>query len=221
MTTEVKKIFLLISGAIFMVILGAWGMWVTSKLVSPTVVPVTIPVPPLPPAETSASAQPPQTQQPSVPAEQTSTAATPDFALAKVIRVEPHYITRSIPYHQCHYVCRIVYERGDYDTSGAGALLGGVAGGLAGHQIGAGNGQIAATIGGSILGALVGNQVEENVSEPHAYRVCNTICHEYYSQRTERDGYRVTYTYNGHIGSMITREPPTSDTVPLSLSPVK
>jgi uncharacterized protein YcfJ len=223
MNTEVKKIFLLISGAIFMIVLGAWGMWVTNRIISAsTIVPVTIPTPPPLPTE----APPTQTipslpeQQPA-PAQPASASPTPNFALAKVIRVVPHYITRSIPYHRCYYVCHIIYERGDYDTSGAGALIGGVAGGLAGNQIGAGNGRIAATIGGSILGALVGNQMEENVSEPRPYRVCHTVCHEYYSHQTIRDGYRVTYSYNGQEGSLITKEPPTSDTVPLSLTPVK
>jgi len=53
-----------------------------------------------------------------------------------------------------------VEEQGQ--TSGAGAVIGGVAGGVIGHQIGSGRGNTVATIAGAGVGALAGNQVEKN-----------------------------------------------------------
>lgn len=47
-------------------------------------------------------------------------------------------------------------------TSGAGALLGGVIGAVVGNQIGRGSGRTAATGVGAVGGALIGNQVEKN-----------------------------------------------------------
>jgi outer membrane lipoprotein SlyB len=53
-----------------------------------------------------------------------------------------------------------VEEQGQ--TSGAGAVIGGVAGGVIGHQIGSGRGNTVATIAGAGVGALAGNKIEKN-----------------------------------------------------------
>ena len=48
------------------------------------------------------------------------------------------------------------------ESSGAGAVLGGIAGGVLGHQVGSGRGNTAATVVGAAGGAYVGNEVEKN-----------------------------------------------------------
>ena len=45
-------------------------------------------------------------------------------------------------------------------TSGAGAVLGGLAGAVLGHQIGGGSGRSAATVIGAFGGAIAGNSIE-------------------------------------------------------------
>ena len=47
-------------------------------------------------------------------------------------------------------------------TSGAGAVLGGIAGGVLGHQIGGGSGRSAATVLGAFGGAIAGNSIEQS-----------------------------------------------------------
>lgn len=47
-------------------------------------------------------------------------------------------------------------------TSGAGAVLGGLAGAVLGHQIGGGSGRSAATVLGAVGGAIAGNSIEGN-----------------------------------------------------------
>ena len=55
---------------------------------------------------------------------------------------------------------RTVQHKGE--SSGAGAVLGGIAGGVIGHQVGSGRGNTAATVVGAAGGAYVGNEVEKN-----------------------------------------------------------
>jgi len=55
---------------------------------------------------------------------------------------------------------RTVTQKGE--SSGAGAVLGGIAGGVLGHQVGSGRGNTAATVVGAAGGAYVGNEVEKN-----------------------------------------------------------
>lgn len=52
--------------------------------------------------------------------------------------------------------------RGGKNTSGAGAVVGGLAGALLGNQIGSGSGRAVATAAGAVGGAVVGNNVEQN-----------------------------------------------------------
>lgn len=49
-------------------------------------------------------------------------------------------------------------------TSGAGAVVGGVLGAVVGNQIGSGNGRAAATVLGGVGGAVLGNKVEKSRS---------------------------------------------------------
>lgn len=52
--------------------------------------------------------------------------------------------------------------RAENQTSGGGALLGGVIGAVVGRQIGSGSGRSAGTLVGAVGGAVIGNQIEKN-----------------------------------------------------------
>ncbi len=60
------------------------------------------------------------------------------------------------------HVENIELIKAENQTSGAGALLGGVIGAVVGNQIGKGSGRTAATGVAAVGGALIGNQVEKN-----------------------------------------------------------
>ena len=53
-----------------------------------------------------------------------------------------------------------VTEKGE--STGGGAVVGGILGGVLGHQVGSGRGNTAATIIGAGAGAYAGNEVEKN-----------------------------------------------------------
>lgn len=52
--------------------------------------------------------------------------------------------------------------RAENQTSGGGAVLGGLVGAVVGRQIGSGTGRSAGTLVGAVGGALIGNQIEKN-----------------------------------------------------------
>ena len=52
--------------------------------------------------------------------------------------------------------------RADSNSSGGGAVVGGLVGALLGNQVGSGSGRTAATVVGAVGGAVVGNNVEQN-----------------------------------------------------------
>lgn len=51
--------------------------------------------------------------------------------------------------------------RGESQTSGGGALLGGLIGAVVGRQVGSGSGRTAGTVVGAAGGAIIGNQIEK------------------------------------------------------------
>lgn len=58
------------------------------------------------------------------------------------------------------------------DTTGAGAVVGGLLGAAVGNQVGGGDGKKAATVVGAVGGAVVGNNVEKNrAREVVGYRI--------------------------------------------------
>lgn len=57
------------------------------------------------------------------------------------------------------------------NTSGVGAVAGGVTGAVLGHQIGNGHGRDAMTVLGGIGGAFAGHSIEKNVNRRTVYRV--------------------------------------------------
>lgn len=64
---------------------------------------------------------------------------------------------------------RTVETRGD--SSGVGAVAGGLTGAVIGNQMGRGHGNTAMTILGAAGGAYAGNEIEKNMNRRHAYRV--------------------------------------------------
>lgn len=59
--------------------------------------------------------------------------------------------------------------RAESQTSGGGALLGGVIGAVVGRQIGSGSGRDAGTAVGAVGGAIIGNQIEKNQRGPQSF----------------------------------------------------
>lgn len=64
---------------------------------------------------------------------------------------------------------RIVEARGQ--SSGVGAVAGGITGAILGNQVGGGNGRTATTILGAAGGAYLGNEIEKNGKKSLVYRI--------------------------------------------------
>lgn len=71
----------------------------------------------------------------------------------------------------CGTVSAIHTVRVKGDTSGTGAIAGGVTGALVGSQIGNGNGKTAMTVVGAAGGAYAGNEIERSTKTQTVYRV--------------------------------------------------
>ena len=56
------------------------------------------------------------------------------------------------------------------ETSGGGAILGGIAGGVVGHQFGHGHGNTAMTVLGAAGGAYAGNEIERRHAQKNSSR---------------------------------------------------
>ena len=66
----------------------------------------------------------------------------------------------------------IQMTRANQNSSGAGAVAGGLVGALLGNQVGSGRGRTAATVAGAVGGAVVGNEVEKNRAQGQdAYQI--------------------------------------------------
>jgi outer membrane lipoprotein SlyB len=96
---------------------------------------------------------------------------------------------------------RAVEQKGQ--SSGAGAVIGGVAGGVLGHQIGSGRGNTVATIAGVGVGALAGNEVEKQAKKTTSWNVVirmdngATRSFNYSAEPSVREGDRVKLVDNG------------------------
>jgi outer membrane lipoprotein SlyB len=74
-----------------------------------------------------------------------------------------------IEYGQIHSIDLL---RAENQTSGGGALVGGVAGAVVGRQFGSGSGRTAGTLIGAVAGAVIGNEIEkQNRGARDVYRV--------------------------------------------------
>lgn len=192
MSKSARNALLLGAGAMGMAVLGAIVLWITSQFTISRVA--------------SATAAP------------AAAPVSPSMPVAQVVSVQPHMVTKSTPYRSCQQVPETVYSRQE-NTTGAGALVGGVAGGLLGNTIGHGSGRTVATIGGAVLGGLVGNRVESNMDQPEPNTVYRTICRTHYAQKSVQTGYDVTYIYNGVQKTIVMQTAPMGDTIPLTLTP--
>lgn len=113
-------------------------------------------------------------------------------AMGRVLNATPIIQQVAVPQQYCNQ--EQVYSSGNNNTSGAGAVIGGLAGGAIGNQIGRGSGRAAATALGIVGGAVLGNQIESGrYNQPQTVQRCNT--QTYYENRTV--GYNVTYEYAG------------------------
>ena len=120
---------------------------------------------------------------------------------ARVISSTPVIQQVAVPQQVCQD--QTVRVRGQ--TSGAGALIGGIAGGAVGNTIGKGNGRAVATLIGAVGGAIVGNQVEGR--GPDGYQTVRN-CTTQTAYENEVVGYDVTYEYAGRQYTMRTDEKP-------------
>jgi uncharacterized protein YcfJ len=128
--------------------------------------------------------------------------------------VQPHYVTKSVPYQSCRQVANTTYVQQNQSTA-AGTVIGGLAGGALGTQFGQGHGRTAATIGGAVLGALAGNRIEANMNQPQAQTNYATICKTKHANKKTQQGYEVTYLYNGQQAMVVMPTAPTGSTIPV------
>ena len=187
MSTEGKKMTVLVGGVLGIAIIVVLTAFALKMIFQPNEASIEKPTQP--------AAQATVVQ----PAIQATTEA-PQANVAQVISVKPHYVEKSIPKRECHDVRRVVYVKQESQAPGAGAIIGGVTGGLIGTQVGQGHGRLLATGAGAAIGALAGNSVQNNMNEPQAREVYNTICSTHYIKTTVQKGYDVTYSYNGQQG---------------------
>jgi outer membrane lipoprotein SlyB len=95
-----------------------------------------------------------------------STAALALAVVAGCATQQPVQSVGNVPgyYQQAEvgHVQSIDLVRAESQTSGGGAVLGGLVGAVVGRQIGSGTGRSAGTLVGAVGGALIGNQIEKN-----------------------------------------------------------
>lgn len=112
-------------------------------------------------------------------------------------------------------VCGQTFVQAQPQTTGGGALLGGLTGAGIGSTIGGGAGTAAAMVVGTVAGALIGNNIEaSNQRAMQAVPTCTT--ETTYENRTV--GYNVTYEYAGRqFTTQMAYDP--GATVALQISP--
>lgn len=130
-------------------------------------------------------------------------AAAPVAPVAVVVSVKPHIVTVSSPKTYCTHLRHIVYDTQQPQTSGAGAVLGGLTGGLLGSQVGGGNGRIVTSAAGAVIGAFTGDNMERSMNSPTMHTVYSTSCKTHQVQSSVQKGYEVTYTYQGTQGVVV------------------
>jgi uncharacterized protein YcfJ len=120
---------------------------------------------------------------------------------ARVTHVEPLYktIRVSTPQHECRTERAYRHDR-PQARSYTSTIAGGIVGGLIGNQFGGGGGKIVMTVAGTLLGGSLGNdynnyrtQTRKNYGSHENCRVTKR-----YTQEQVRDGYEVSYRYQGN-----------------------
>lgn len=102
-------------------------------------------------------------------------------------------------------------------SSGAGAVIGGIVGGLLGHTVGGGVGRAAATGVGVVAGAAVGDNLERRGDYPQQAYAQQCAMQTTYENRTV--GYNVQYEYAGKTYNVQMPYDP-GPTIRLQVSPV-
>src|SRR5579872_5362669 len=173
MSSDTKKVVLLLSGALGIAFIAIGTTLIIQKLNQPAPQPAPVPV----------VAQQTQPQQP---------------PMAQVIAVKPHYEDVSAPHKSCKQVAHVVYEQRDNGAPIAGAAVGGIAGGMIGHSIGGNDhAKMISSAAGAAIGALSGGYVQKSIEQPKPQTVYSTQCSSYHSTKSVQKGYEVTYTYQG------------------------
>lgn len=86
-------------------------------------------------------------------------AATVSGCASHASMQKPAPVTAGVQYGQ---VQSIEVVKAQSQTTGVGAVAGGVIGAVLGHQVGTGSGRDAATGVGAVGGAIIGNELEKN-----------------------------------------------------------
>jgi uncharacterized protein YcfJ len=143
---------------------------------------------------------------------------------ARVTHVEPIYRTVrvSTPQRECRQDRQHRSNRNQH-KSYTRTIAGGIVGGVVGNQFGGGNGKKIMTVAGALLGGSVGRDFDYNRSQQNSKYNTVEQCRmtERYHEEQQRDGYRVTYRYNGQsYTTLMDRHPGKRIPVEVSVRPV-
>lgn len=145
--------------------------------------------------------------------------------LATIISTTPQYKeqTKYIPFNDCHEQTRTVYVKQKKEDGTRGGVIGGVTGATAGAVIGnqvkqGGEGTAIGAVVGLIAGAVAGNKIEKNQDEDVAREITQNVCEQKNKVVTENilTGYLVRYKYQGEINTILLKNRPRHNVLPLS-----
>ncbi len=140
----------------------------------------------------------------------------------KIISVVPKYVTTQTPYKKCAMVNQTQMVKNDNKDGTTGGVIGGttgaVAGGVIGKQIGGNTtGTIIGGVVGLVGGALAGNKIQK-ATQPDQVAQTNQVkqCNQAMKTVKKLSGYTVTYNYNGVIDTVVLKNKPVGQYLPLS-----
>ena len=114
-------------------------------------------------------------------------------------------VLEQVPIRKCDTVQVPITETRRGTASSGDALAGAIIGGAIGNQFGNGSGKDAMTVLGAILGADTANKRGHSYEVVTGYREEHQCYTEYVTEQREvESGYRVTYTWNHLIGTVVT-----------------
>ncbi len=140
----------------------------------------------------------------------------------KIMKVTPHYTTKEVPIKKCQMVNQTQMVKNDNKDGTTGGVIGGttgaVAGGVIGKQIGGNTtGTIIGGVVGLVGGALAGNKIQK-ATQPDQVAQTNQVrqCNQAMKTVKKLSGYTVTYNYNGVIDTVVLKNKPVGQYLPLS-----
>ncbi len=212
------KTLAFIGGALGIAALGgASALGVQSLLAQKTEIQAPLPVPAAPVTQVAQAPLPTtpvaQVEVAQAPAPIPPPAPLPAVPVAHIVNVKPYYITVKNPVRECYRERHVFYAQSQPNVPGAGAVLGGIAGGLAGSAI-HGKNHTAAVIAGTAIGAVSGNAMQQNMNQPIPQYAYTRHCETHYVSSKVKQGYEVTYFYNGQQGTLLMANPPIGNTIP-------